>query len=329
MSRIVTFTEYGAPEVLKIVDVDVPQPAAQEIRIRVKAIGLNRAESMWRTGIYTEPVNLPGRLGYEVSGIVDAVGPGVTHVGVGDAVTTMPSFSMNDYGLYGELVLAPAHAVVAKPSSISFEEAVAIWNPFVTSWGAFVEKGTLSERDTVLITAASSSVGIGAIQMAKLTGATVIATTRTSRKAAQLTQAGADHVIATEEQDLVAEVDRITGGSGATVAFDPVGGPMFPKLIDAMALGGTVFVYGALSDEVTPLPMIRTLAKELVIRGYNLFSITTSPERQAKVAKFVYDNIASGTLKVTVSATYPFEQIVEAHRALERNEHIGRIVVTL
>jgi NADPH:quinone reductase-like Zn-dependent oxidoreductase len=329
MSRIVTFHEYGTPDVLRFENVEIATPAANEVRIHVKAIGLNRAEAMWRTGVYVEPVNLPARLGYEVSGIVDAVGSAVAHLAVGDAVTTMPAFSMNDYGLYGETVLAPAHAVVKKAPELSFEDAVAIWNPFITPWGAFIERGTVTDKDTVLITAASSSVGMGAIAVAKLAGATVIATTRRSNKAAQLTEAGADFVIATEEQDLVAEVERITGGNGATVAFECVGGALFPKLIDAMAIGGTVLVYGALSDDVTPLPMIRTLAKEITIRGYNLFSITTTPERQAKVVQFVYENLAAGKLKATVSAIFPFGQIVEAHRALERNEHIGRIVVTV
>lgn len=329
MSRIVTFAEYGPPDVLKFKEVEVPEPGPGEVRIRVKAIGLNRAESMWRTGVYVEPVNLPGRLGYEASGTVDAVGSGVYHVAVDDEVSTMPAFSMNDYAVYGELVLAPAHAVVRKPATISFEHAVSIWNPFVTPWGAFIESGLVSDKDVVLVSAASSSVGVGAIQVAKVAGAKVIATTRTSAKADQLLAAGADHVIATEEQDLAAEVESITGGKGATVAFDPVGGPNFPKLIDAMAPGGTVIVYGALSEEVTPLPMLRTLAKEITIRGYNLFAITTSTVRQAKVAKFVYDNLASGKLKVTISKIFPFDDIVEAHRELERNRHIGRIVVSV
>jgi NADPH:quinone reductase-like Zn-dependent oxidoreductase len=329
MSRIVTFAEYGPPEVLKIEDVELPEPGPGEIRIAVKAIGLNRAESMWRNGVYVEPVNLPGRLGYESAGVVEAVGEHVTHLVVGDEVTTMPAFSMNDYGLYGDHVLAPAQAAVKKPSSISFEQAVSIWNPFVTPWGAFIESGVVTHRDTVIITAGSSSVGIGAIQVAKVAGAKVIATTRTSEKVAQLETAGADHVVVTNEQDLVAEVERITLGAGATVAFDPVGGPGFPKLIDALTPGGTVMVYGALSDEVTPLPMLRTLAKEIVIRGYNLFAITTTPARQAEVARFVFDNLEAGRLTAIISKTFRFEDIVAAHRELEKNAHVGRIVVTL
>lgn len=329
MSRIVTFKKYGGPEVLEIEEAEIPAPGPDEIRIRVKAIGLNRADSMWRTGVYVEPVNLPGRLGYECAGIVDAVGSAVTHVAVGDEVTTMPAFSMNKYAVYGELVLVPAQAAVQKPKSLSFEQAAAIWNSFITPWGAFFERTPLTSQDTVLIPAASSGVGMGAIQMAKLAGATVIALSRTSGKTDRLFEAGADHVIATDEQDLVAEVSRITGGKGATVAFDPVGGATFPKLVDAMAVSGTIYVYGALSEDVTPLPMLRMVAKELNVRGYNLFGITKSPERQAKVAKFVFDNVAAGKLKITIAATYPLDEIVEAHRALERNQHVGKLVVTV
>jgi NADPH:quinone reductase-like Zn-dependent oxidoreductase len=129
MSRIVQFTRYGAPEVLEFKDIQIPAPADNEVRIKVKAIGLNRAESMWRKGEYVEEVRLPARLGYEIAGTVEAVGAAVTHVAVGDVVSTVPAFSQNDYGMYGELVLAPAHAVVKHPSTLSFEEAVAIWNP--------------------------------------------------------------------------------------------------------------------------------------------------------------------------------------------------------
>ncbi len=329
MSRIVTFTEYGPPEVLKIVDAEVPAPGPDEIRIRVKAIGLNRAESMWRTGYYVEPVNLPGRLGYEASGIVEAVGASVTHLAVGDEVTTMPAFSMNDYGVYGELVLVPANAAVKKPAGMSFEQAAAVWNTFVTPWGAFLERAPLTDRDTVLIPAASSGVGLGAIQVAKLAGSKVVALSRGSSKKARLLEAGADHVIATEEQDLVAEVSRITGGKGATVAFDPVGGPTFPKLVEAMAVGGTIHVYGALSEETTPLPMLPMVGKELLVRGYNIFGITKSPERQAKVAQFVFDHVAAGALKTTIAGTFVLDDIVEAHRALERNEHVGKLIVTV
>lgn len=329
MSRVVTFAQYGGPEVLQIEDIDVPAPAVREVRIAVKAIGLNRAESMWRKGVYVEPVHLPARLGYEASGIVESVGAEVTHVKPGDVVSTIPSFSMNDYGMYGELILAPAHAVVKHTEAISFEDAVAIWNVFVTPYAAFTEDNLVGAGKTVLIPAASSGVGVGAIQVANALGATPIALTRTSAKREPLLALGAAHVIATEEQDLVEEVRRITNGKGADVAFDPVGGPAFTKLVAATAERGTVLVYGELSSEVTPLPMLDVLARRITIHGYNLFATTTSPERQADAVQFILRGLADGKLKTVIAHRFAFEDIVEAHRVLEKNQHFGRIVVTL
>jgi NADPH:quinone reductase-like Zn-dependent oxidoreductase len=327
MSKIVGFTQYGGPEVLTISDIVVPAPAAHEVQIAVKAIGLNRAESMWRTGIYVEKVNLPARLGYEVSGVVAAVGADVTGIAVGDQVSTMPAFSQNDYGLYGELVNAPAHAVVKFPASLSFNQATAIWNMFVTPYGALVESKALSVGQTVLIPAASSAVGLGAIQVTNLAGGVSIALTRTSAKREQLLAAGAQYVIATEEQDLVAEVQRITGGKGADLVFEPVGGSYFPTLIDAMAPGATLFVYGALSEEPTPLPLLSIILKQPVIRGFNLFGITTNPVRQKAAADYIFAGIESGKLKPIIAKTFPFGDVVESHRYLEKNQHFGKIIV--
>jgi NADPH:quinone reductase-like Zn-dependent oxidoreductase len=329
MSRIVGFTEYGGPEVLHFQDITVPQPAANEVRIQVKAIGLNRAESMWRTGIYVEPVNLPGRLGYESAGVVEAVGSQVTHVAVGDRVSTVPSFSLNDYGMYGELVLAPAHSVVKLPDSLSFAQGTAIWNVFVTPYGALIESKLLTANDVVLIPAASSAVGLGTIQIVNMMGATAIAMTRTSAKREELLKAGAAHVIATEEQDLVAEVNRITDNKGATIVFEPVGGSTFPKLIDALAPGGTIFIYGALSEEITPLPLLAVIAKTPIIRGYNLFGTTTDAVRQKAAVDFIFAGLESGKLKTEIATTFVFDDIVNAHRELEKNKHLGKIVVNV
>lgn len=327
--RVITFERYGAPEVLQYQEVGEQVPSDNEVLIRVKAIGLNRAESMWRHGEYVEPVNLPARLGYESAGIVSAVGANVTHVKPGDAVSTIPSFSLNDYGMYGEEVLAPAHAVVKHLSSLSFEEAVSIWNPYITPYGALIATGLLKATDTVLINAASSSVGVGTIQMVNMMGATSVALTRTREKRQQLLDAGAQYVIATEEQDLVAEVMNITDGQGASIIFDPVGGARFPQLISALTPGGTVFIYGALSTDVTPLPILDVIAKKPIIRGYNLFEITTHPESQKKAVEFISRGLESGALKPLIEKTFKFDEMVQAHHYLEKSQHLGRIVVVV
>ncbi len=265
-----------------------------------------------------------------MSGTVEAIGEGVESFEVGDAVSTIPAFMMNDYGVYGEVALAPASAVAKHPSSLSWAEAAAIWMQYATAYGALVDIGKLKKRDTVLIPAASSSVGLAAIQITNLIGAKPIALTRTSEKRQALLDAGAAHVIATEEQDLVAEVMKLTRKKGARLVFDPVGGPTLAKLAAASKDRGIIFQYGALSTEPTPLPLFEVLGKSLTVRGYLLFEITTNPKRLEKAKQFIIEGLASGKLKPIIAKTFSgLDSIVEAHRYLESNEQIGKIVVTV
>jgi NADPH:quinone reductase-like Zn-dependent oxidoreductase len=329
MARIVRFHEIGGPEVLRVEQVEVPPPGKGEVQISIKALGLNRAESMFRSGQYLENPKLPARLGYEAAGTVAAIGPGVQGFKVGDAVSTIPSFSLNDYGLYGDLANAPVHAVTHHPRSLSWEEAAAVWMQYITAYGALIDIGRLTKGDTVLISAASSSVGLAAIQIANKVGAVPVATTRGQSKRKSLLDAGAAHVIASDEQDLVKEVLGITGGKGARVVFDPVGGPTFAKLAQATARLGILFLYGALSTEPTPLPLFDVLSKWATIRGYVMMEITSDPPRLDRAKKFINEGLADGSLKPLIARTFPLEQIVEAHRYLESNQQIGKVVVTV
>ncbi|MGQ0442347.1 MAG: zinc-dependent alcohol dehydrogenase family protein [Methylophilaceae bacterium] len=329
MSRIVRFHQTGGPEVLQIADEQVAAPSKGEVQIKVQAIGLNRAEVMFRNGQYLETPQLPARLGYEAAGTVAAVGEGVSEFKVGDAVSTVPAFSQNQYGVYGELVNVPAFAVVKHPPSLSWPEAAAIWMQYMTAYGALVDIADTKAGESVLIPAASSSVGVAAIQIANMIGAIPVALTRHNHMREALLQAGAKHVIATEEQDLVAEVNRITSNKGARVVFDPVGGPTINKLAEAAAQSGIIFQYGALSSEPTPLPLFPVLAKQLTIRGYTLFEISTNPQRLARAKQFIVQGLTEGTLRPTVAKTFPLEQVVDAHRYMESNQQIGKIVLTV
>lgn len=330
MARVVRIHQTGGPEVLKIENVDVRPPGRGEVRIAVKALGLNRAESMFRSGMYLEDPQFPARIGYEAAGTVESVGEGVSGLKVGDAVSTIPAFKQNDYGVYGDLALVPAAAVAKHPPSLSWEEAAAIWMQYATAYGALIDIASLKAGDTVLIPAASSSVGIAAIQIANLVGATPIALTRRGYKRYPLLELGAKHVIATEEQDIVAEVKKLTEGKGARVVFDPVGGPAIEKLTSAMADQGILFLYGALSTEPTPLPLFEVLRRSLTIRGYVLFEITSNPARLEKAKRFIFDGLAAGKLKPIIAKKFSsLDQIVDAHRYLESNEQIGKIVVTV
>jgi NADPH:quinone reductase-like Zn-dependent oxidoreductase len=329
MTRVVRFHQTGGPEMLRIEDEPLPEPGPDEVRIRVEAIGLNRAEALFRAGRYLETPQLPARIGYEAAGTLDAVGAGVAGLRAGDAVSVIPSFSMSRYGTYGEHAIVPAAAVALTPAGLSAVEAAALWMPYLTAYGALIDIGGLGVGDSVVIPAASSSVGLAAIQIARQVGAIPIATTRTGAKKSALGAAGAAHVIVTEEDDLVAEVRRITDGRGARIVFDPVAGPFVETLADATQHGGTIFVYGILSMKPTPFPLFRALGKGLIMRGYTLFEVTSDAGRLARAKAFVERGLASAALRPVIARTFALDQIVEAHRFLESNRQIGKIVVTV
>lgn len=329
MSKIVRFHKVGGPEVLQFDNVEVPPPGDGEVRIQVKAIGLNRAESMFRSGRYFSDPKFPSKLGYEASGIVEAVGSGVHELALGDVVSIVPTPDQGRYGVYGEIATVPAKYVVKHPHSLSFEEAAAVWMQYLTAYGALVDIAKMQSGDYVVIPAASSSVGLAAIQLANLFGATPIATTRTSAKKKALLDAGAAYVIATEEEDLAAKLKEITKDKGARIVFDPVGGKTVLALAEGMSQGGIMFQYGALSPDHTPFPLKTALFKCLTMRGYVLFEVVENPVRFESAKKFILDALASGKLKPIIAKTFPLENIVEAHRYLESNQQFGKIVVTV
>ena len=329
MPRIVRFHETGDADVLKLEDVPLDDPGKGEVRLQVEAIGLNRAEVLYRQGMYLEMPELPSRIGYEAAGVVDAVGEGVEGIAIGDRVSTIPSFSMGKYGVYGESAIVPSFAAAAYPESLSPVEAAAIWMPYLTAYGALIALGNMHKDHAVLITAASSSVGLAAIQIAKSIGAKAIATTRGPAKKDDLLTAGADHVIVTDEEDLAEQVMAVTSGKGANLIFDPVAGPFLEKLAQAAANGATIFEYGALSMAPTPYPLFDALGKGLSVRGYVLFEIVQKPDLLAAGKQFVYEGLQSGAFKPVVDRTFTLDAIADAHRYMESNRQKGKIVVTV
>ena len=328
-AKIVRFHQTGGPEVLKIEELPLPEPAQGEARLRVHAIGLNRAEIMFREGKYLSQPKFPSKLGYEASGIVEAVGPGVDKGMVGKKYSTVPAFSADAYGVYGEVAIVPAQALAAYPETFSFEEGTAIWMQYLTPYGALVHFGKLAKGDFVLINAASSSVGVAAIQIARVQGATSIAVTRTAKKKAELLALGADHVLVSSEENIPGRVAEITSGKGARLVFDPVLGKGLEVMAEVAAKGGIIFAYGALAQEPTPFPLFTALTKGLTIRGYTIFEILSDPEVRNEATKYVFEHLQSGEFKPKIAHTFPLSQIVEAHRYMESNEQIGKIVVTV
>lgn len=339
MARIVRFNETGGPEVLKLYDEPLQEPGEGEVRFKVEAMGLNRAEIMLRDGKYAADPVFPSRIGIEGSGTIDALGAGVTGFKVGDKIAAIPFLSWDKwnnwtaesvmrYGIYGESAIVPAYTAALKPDNISMVEAAAIWCQYLTAWGGIINYAKLASDDIALITAASSSAGLGGLQIAKLTGAMTIAVTRTAGKKQFLLDAGADHVVVTNDENLQERVMDITDGRGFSVAYDPVGGAFMADLVAAAQPCGTIVNYGNLRTEPVNVAILPMLVKRLEIKFHSLFDTLRIPEERERGINYVLENVASDALKVIVDKTFPLDQIVDAHRYMESNVQMGKIVVT-
>lgn len=331
MSRVVQFHAYGGPEVLRMEEQHVGAPKAGEIRVRIEAIGLNRAEAAFRSGHYLESAQFPSRLGYEASGVVEALGEGVRDFACGDAVCVIPAFSMTHYGVYAELANVPAHAVLRRPPELSATAAAALWMAYLTAYGALIDIAALQHGDAVVITAASSSVGLAAIQLANAIGAVPIAITRSPHKRDALLAAGARHVVVHETASTtIAQVMQASGG-GVRLVFDPVAGPELKTLAALLAPQGTLIVYGNLSGagDSTPFPFREAIGKGLSLRGYLVFELIRDPPRLHAAEAFIRDALRRKAIQPTISRIFPFAQIIQAHRYLESNQQLGKVVVEI
>ena len=326
MPKAIRFDRVGGPEVLRFETVDERSPGAGEVSLKVEAVGLNRAESMYYHGAYMEQPLLPSGLGYEAVGIVTAVGSGVDASLVGRRVATIPGFSMNKYPVLAETAVVPDIVLAPVPDGFSAADGAAVWMQYCTAYGALVPFGRVTSGDFVIITAASSSVGLAAIQTVKAQGGTSIATTRTAAKKDRLLALGADHVTVTDDEDLVARVGEITGGKGARVVFDPIGGDGVNALAQATANGGTIFWYGMLSGQPTPFPLT-AFGRRIAMYGYTFNELRNTPEWEV-MKRYIHDHLADGSFKPEIARTFPFAETVEAYRYLESNDQVGKVVVT-
>lgn len=327
MPKAVRFHQLGGPEVLKIEDVPSAKPGEGEVLLKVTAVGLNRAESMYFHGRYMEQPQLPSGLGYEVTGTVLAVGPGVDTSLIGKRLATIPGYSQNRYPSLAEEAIVPAANLAAVPDSLSNIEAAAVWMQYGTAWGGLVTAGKLGAGQTVLITAAASSVGLAAIQIARDLGATSIATTRNPAKKQQLLDLGADHVIVTTEEDIPARLRELTGGKGVNLIYDPIGGDITPLALGAAPHAAYV-LYGMLSGQPTPYPLA-VFGTGFTMTASSISTDMNTDELREKAKSYIVDRLKSGAFKPQIAKTFPFAQAVEAYQYLESNEQVGKVVITL
>jgi NADPH2:quinone reductase len=327
----VTFYAIGGPEVLKVEPLDLPSVGPEEVRVRIKAIGVNRFEALYRRNFYVVPATLPSVLGVEGVGVVVETGSQVDGHGIGDRVAILPvQTPFVGSGIYASHANVPAAALVKSiPGTTEVEEA-AVWMAGLQAYN-LITKVPVGAGDAVLVTAGTSPVGSALIQFARDMGMTVLATTRTDARKQELIDLGAHHVIATDEQALSDVVMETTGGKGVKVVLDTVGGALLAHCVACLAEGGSLFSYGAqTSPNITTarvdVPLVALDRRSLSF--VDLFELTDVPERFAAAQDYIRDAVARGVFRPRVDSTFRLEDVVDAHRRMEDGVLSGKVVIT-
>jgi NADPH2:quinone reductase len=313
----------GGPEVLVPEERPVPAPAAGEILVKVAAAGVNRPDVMQRKGLYPPPKGAPDIPGLEISGEVVALGAGVTRWKPGDKVMALVIGAG-----YAEYCLAHEKHALPVPEKLSMAEAGAVPETFFTVWHNVFERGALKDGETLLVHGGTSGIGTTAIQLAKAFGATVITTAGSAEKCEAARKLGADTAINYKTEDFVAVTKAATGGSGANVILDMIGGDYIMRNYEAAAVEGRIVQIAFQDSPRATVDFTRLMLKRLHHTGSTLRSV----EDKAAIAKAIEAKVlpllAAGRVKPVIDSTFPFTQAVAAHARMESSAHIGKIVLT-
>jgi synaptic vesicle membrane protein VAT-1 len=329
---------HGGPEKLQLRESPNPGPAKGEIRIRVKAIGVNFADILARHGLYPDSPKIPSVVGYEVSGIADAVGPGVDQSWVDRDV-----FALTRFGAYSDVVVAPEKQVFAKPASLSHEQAAAIPVNYLTAWQLLVVMGSLKRDETVLVHNAGGGVGLAAIDIARHIGATIYGTA-SSGKHAFLMQRGLHEAIDYRTKDWTVELERLTDGKGVALILDPLGGNHWKKSYKALRSTGRLGMFGVsvattskLSGPLRLLPVafgmpffhpLTLMGANKSVFGVNLGHMWHEADMIAGWMDILMKGIADGWVRPYVDKSFPFGQAGEAHTYMEERKNTGKVILT-
>jgi len=327
MSKAVRIDQHGGPEVMKIVELTVGEPGPGEIRIRHKAVGLNFIDVYQRSGLY--PFPMPLNLGMEASGVIEAVGPGVTHLKAGDRA----AYASQPPGSYCEVRVMPAQAVCKLPDAIDFDTGAAMMLKGMTAQYLLkrtLPQGGLQAGDFVLFHAAAGGVGLIACQWAKALGYQLIGTAGSDAKCELAKANGAAHVINYSKEDFAARVKDITGGKGVKVVYDSVGKDTWEKSLDCLSPFGLMASFGNASGPVPPFaPGILGNKGSLFVTRQTLFTHIATHEGAMAISKDLFDIVVSGKVKINIEQRYPLEQVQQAHRDLEARKTTGCTILTL
>jgi len=336
--RQVVIVRHGAPEVLQSREAADPVPGAGEIRIAVRAAGVNFADVLARLGLYPDAPKPPVVVGYEVSGVVDAIGPGVATHRTGDRVVALTRF-----GGYADRAIVPADLAFAIPGQLDHASAAAIPVNYLTANIALQRMANLAAGETVLVHGAGGGVGIAATQIAKLRGATVLGTASASKHEA-IRAIGVDHAIDYRRGDIVGDVRRLTNGRGVDVVLDPIGGRSFADSYRLLAPLGRLIIYGVSSmaggerrsllralTVLVQMPRFKPLSlmnRNRGVFGLNVGHLWDERARLADAMRQVLDDVAAARLRPIVARTFPLERADDAHRFMQSRSNIGKVVLT-
>lgn len=319
--RAIRVHDYGGPDVMRLEGIETPEPGPGQVRVMLKAIGVNYIDTYQRSGQYK--MDLPFIPGSEGGGVVDAVGPGVETFVIGDHV----AYAMQ-LGAYADYAVVPAWKLVPVPPGFSILTATAAMLQGMTAHYLSHDTYPIQPGDTVLVHAAAGGVGLLLVQMAKLRGARVIGTVSTEEKEGLAREAGADEIIRYTERDFEAEVKRLTGGQGVNAVYDSVGRDTFHKSLNCLRPRGYLVLYGQSSGAVEPLdPQVLNQKGSLFLTRPSLGYYAAGREEIARRTADIFEWIIDGRMTVRIDKTFPLEEAAEAHRYLETRQSKGKVLL--
>lgn len=320
----ITIPEPGAADALVVAEVPDPQPGAGEVRVRVAAAGVNRADVMQRMGRYPPPPGAPAYPGLEVSGVIDALGPQVSGWAIGDEVCALLSG-----GGYAQLVCVPAGQLLPVPEGISLRDAAALPEVACTVWSNVFLTANLQPAETILIHGGSSGIGTMAIQLAVALGARVAVTAGSAAKLEVCRELGAEIAINYRDQDFVAELAAATAGQGADVILDNMGAKYLARNVTALADGGRLVVIGLQGGARGELDLAALLTKRAAVIATSLRARPPAEKATivAAVREHVWPLVAAGAVRPVIHERFALADAAAAHRALEASQHIGKLLL--
>lgn len=323
MPNAIQVSEFGGPEVLQVVNIEVPSPGPGQVRVQVSAIGVNPVDTYIRSGQYAFRPQLPYTPGSDGAGVVESVGPGVTDRKIGERVYFIGSAAGPYAGAYAEMVLCQADFVFALPDGLSFEQGAALGVPFATAFRALHDRAQAREGELVLIHGATGGVGMAAVQLARISRLRIIATGGTTAGRDLLRQLGADFVLDHHHPEVVEQIREISDGKGVDVVLEMLANVNLQKDLQLLAHGGRVVVIGSRGDiQITPRLM---MGKESAVMGMALWASGSGKVRSAHVE--IERLLQAGQLKPVVGRSFKLSQAPQAHQAVMEKGAMGKIVL--